>query len=881
MSTALLSTKLQIPRMRATSVSRPRLTDRLVTGLEEGRRLTVVSAPAGYGKTTLLAEWLPLSGRRCGWLAVDEQDNEPVRFWTYLIAALQRAAPGLGESAMAAFQAPQPPAFDAVLVELINEITEGSHALLLVLDDYHLIASPPIHEAVSFLVENLPVQLHLALATRSDPPLPLPKLRAKGQLTEMRLVDLRFTPAEASAFLNRVLGLELSTEDLNRLETRTEGWIAGLQLAALSMRGREDLKGFIEAFSGSHRYVLDYLAEEVLNHQPEGVQEFLLQTSILQRLDGSLCDAVTGRVNGQEMLERLEEANLFLVPLDDERHWYRYHRLFADLLRTRLEDGDASAVAELHRRASRWYEQNGAIHDAVAHAHNAGDVQRLQQLIEMHGMPLLMRGELATLLMWISELPEDVLAGSPEIGTLHAWALLLTGQAQPLESRLRQVEQVLDRARSDDLGGQVAAIRAYQAAQLGDAAKTVSLAQSALEQLAEKNEEIRSVVLFVLGGAHLLSGNVAAAGTAMSEAGAMGRRAGNIHLAVPALNALAGIQLMQGQLKRSWQTAQDAVEVATLPSGQVLPIAGGALSSLAELAYERDEVEKALDYARQGITLGERWGNQDTVISGYLTLAQVLEGMGQFAGAGEAIEDAEQLARSTVTMPTMKAALRVAQGRLWLATDRRSAAQRWADETPDEPIHTMRVSELLTLARVRLTVGDVGSTVALLERLISLARAQALQAVLIEALALLALSHSAVRDELGALEALVEAVQLGEVEGFVRRFVDLGQSLVPLLRLVASRGVSVPYVRRLLAAFARSTGPTAEPAATQPLADPLSERELEVLGLIATGSSNQDIARKLFITVSTVKSHTNHIFGKLGAKSRTEAVARARDLGLL
>jgi len=881
-STPLLATKLQMPRVPASVVSRPRLTDKLLAGLREGRRLTVLSAPAGYGKTTLLVEWLTLSDRLCGWLSLDERDNEAVRFWMYTIAALQRSVPGLGELAMAALQAPQPPAFEPLLTGLINEIAERSESLLLVVDDYHLITSPRIHEALSFLVENLPRQLHLVIATRSDPALPLATLRARGQLTELRLAELRFSAQETSAFLGETMGLRLSPEAVERLEARTEGWIAGLQLAALSMQGRDDLASFVESFTGSHRYILDYLAEEVLNRQTQRVREFLLQTSILQRLNGPLCDAVTGRSDGQQMLEWLEGANLFVLPLDDERKWYRYHRLFADLLRARLEDGEAGTVAELHRRASLWYEEHHAIHDAFSHAVDAGDVQRMRQLFETNGMPLLMHGELGTLLTWVSQLPVEVVANSARIGTLHAWALLLTGQMQPLEKRLLQLESVLEQTVADDVAGQIAAIRAYQAAQVGDVDGSIGLAQSALRLLSEGNEEIRSVVLFTLGGAHLLQGSVAAAGQAMADASAMATGAGNIHLAVPALNSLAAFQLLQGRLEQSEQTARQAIELATLPSGQLLPVASGALSSLADLAYERDELEEALSHARESTTLGERWGNKDALISGYLTVAQVLQGMGSFGEAEESIGHAERLSRSVVTNPMVSSSLRATRCRQWLALGRRAAVERWAAATAPEPVHPMRVAELLALARVQLTLARVDAAAEVLGPLVAMARAQSLVAVLVEALALQAQANATSGKEPMALEMLGEALQLGEAGGLFRRFVDLGPPLAALLRLAARHGISVQYVARLLAAFARREEPGPGPAApAQPLLDPLSDRELEVLGLVAQGLSNREIAERLFVTVSTVKSHTNHIFGKLNTRSRTEAVAKARELGLL
>jgi LuxR family maltose regulon positive regulatory protein len=922
----ILKTKLYIPPLRPKLVSRPRLIRRLDEGLHLGHKLTLVSAQAGFGKTTLLSEWAhhlhspepntqyPISNTAIAWLSLDENDDDPIRFWSYAIAALQTVHAGVGQEALVAFGAPQPPPLEALLAALINELTARPDPFCLVLDDYHAVKSSAIHRALAFLIEHQPPHMHLALATRSDPPLPIARLRGRGQMTELRVHDLRFTADEAAAFLNEVAGLGLSAGDVAALEARTEGWITGLQLAALalqaalSMQGREDVQGFIRAFTGSNRYVLDYLTEEVLKRQPEGVQSFLLDTSILERLSGPLCDAVCfGRaetpgtggtpaqagIPGTEMLAALEQANLFLVPLDGERRWYRYHRLFADLLRARAADLQPERLPGLHSRASTWYEENGLLDEAVHHALAAGDLARVGGLIEAHGMPMLMRGELTTLLRWIAALPEERIQASARICVLHAWALLLTGQVGAIESRLRTVERLQQAAPAGDLQGEIATIRAYVAAQQGDVERTIALARLALERLDPSSHGVRAIVSFVLGGACLLRGDVAAAAEALREAGTVGLQGGNVHIVAPALNALAGVQMLQGHLRQARTTAQEAINLATGPDGRLLPIAAGPTSALAELAYEWNDLEGALAYARQSVELSQRWGSSDTLCHGYLTLAQVLQARGDLEAVEDALCEAERVGSGIATTPLFPLRLRVAWAHLWLARGNLEAAGRWLEDAAWDPADLLHAPAVLAAARVRLALGQPGAALQGLASLLEQARAQDLDAVAIEALALQALAHRALGDSEHALEVLAEALSLAEAEEFVRRFVDEGEPMRSLLLDFRSRigrrasrvGVGdahrlLAYANRLLAAYPGAQPATAATLA-QGLVEPLSERELEVLNLIAVGFSNREIAEELVIAVSTVKSHTNHIFGKLAVQSRTQAVARAQELGLL
>jgi LuxR family maltose regulon positive regulatory protein len=892
----LLTTKLYIPPTHPNLVSRPRLIARLDEGLRLGRKLTLVSAPAGFGKTTLLSAWVHHIDAGVGWLALDEEDNDPARFWAYVIAALQTVTSDIGESVLHAFQAPQPLPMASVLTPLINEIaarpnSEGPYVL--VLDDYHLITTVALHNALTFLLDHLPPNFHMVIATRADPPLPLARLRGRGQLTELRQADLRFTAEEATTFLARVSGRDLAAEAIAALEERTEGWITGLQLAALSMRGREDIASFVSAFAGSHRYVLDYLTEEVLQRQPEAIQAFLLQTAILDRLSGPLCNAVLRTsdpesempllcpfTDAQAVLEQLEAANLFLVPLDDRRGWYRYHRLFADLLRARLEDLHPDRVPILHRRASAWYEQEKLLDDAMKHAIAAGDLACATRIVETHGRSLLMRGELTTLLRWIAALPQESIAASARICVTHAWALLLTGQMHAVEARLQRAEHLLAALPNSPLLGDIAVIRAYSAAQQGDVTRTIALANLALERLPLTKQGERGVAFFVLGGAYLLNGDWAAAGDAMTQAAAVGQQGENLHIAVPALNALADIQATQGHLHQAQATAEAAIHLVTGADGQSQPVAAGALAALAELAYEWNDLEGALAYVHQSVELGRLWGNSDTLAASYLTLADVLMAHGDLDEACDVLQEAEHLSQEMTVFPSFSTRLGATRARLWLAQGDWAAAARWAENVSFDTRDVFHAKASLVLARVRVTLGQYDDALRVVLPLVAMAQSHDLTAWRIEGLALEAWVRYAQGEEQRALATLAEALTLAEPEGYVRRFVDLGPALAPLLQKAAARGIVPDYTGNLLAASDLSEEMPLLPQA-QPLIEPLSPRELEVLALVAEGLSNRQVGQRLHIAESTVKSHLNTIYGKLGVENRTQATVKARSLRLL
>jgi LuxR family maltose regulon positive regulatory protein len=891
MDVPLLTAKLYIPPVRPEVVPRAGLIERLNAGLY--RRLTLLSAPAGYGKTTLLGQWVAQCARPVAWLSLDEGDNDPVRFWAYVAGALRTVRPEIGDIAQVVFQSSQPPPVESALAGLLNQIAEAPDPFVLVLDDYHMIRTPAIHEGIAFLLENLSPQMHLVIATRADPPLGLPRLRGRDQLTELYQSDLRFTLEEAATFLNEVMGLRLSGEDVAALEGRTEGWIAGLQMAAVSMQRRDDVAGFIQAFTGTHRYILDYLVEEVLQQQPPGVRRFLLQTSILDRLCSALCDAVIGTgqpvdgqpaVDSQAVLEHLERNNLFVVPLDDRRQWYRYHHLFADLLRQRLRREHRDWEPELHRRAGEWYEQNGMVAEAVGHALTAGDLERAAHLIEQTGWATFTRGEMTTIRGWIAALPDDFVRSRPQLGVLHAWAMAKSG-------RLEDVESCLEGINSDLLRGEVAAVRAYVAGVRGDLPRAVTLAQQALEQLPEEDLFLRAIVTQNLGVAYHWSGDSAAAVRTLTRAVELGRAAGQAFQTLTSMAILGRAYEMQGSLRQATETYREALALASEKGSRPVPFAGMAYVGLAGTLYEWNDLDDAVRCAMEGIRLSALGGFVAYHVFGHALLARAYEAKGDRARALEMLQKAEQLGQGGryVLVMALVAELRA---RLWVAQGNVAAALQWAEERrwrTDDPLDAAREIELTAVAWVISTHGRPGEALSLLARLLEAAQAAGRTGSAIKILALQGLAFQA-QDRAGeALSALERALALAEPEGYVRTFLDEGEPMKDLLsqillaqqkeRQASSRGISPNYVARLLAAF----GEEAELSslATESLIEPLTEREMDVLRLVIAGLSNAEIAEELVIAVSTVKSHVNHIYGKLGVENRTQAVIRAQELALI
>lgn len=892
----LLATKLYIPRPRTPLVQRPHLIKRLQQAATHP--LTLLAAPAGFGKTTLLSTWIEHASFSAAWVSLDRADNDLTRFWWYTLTALDQAVPTCGASALELLQSPQPPAMERLLITVINTLAALAQEVVLVWDDYHLITVPAIHDSVAFLLEHLPPQLHLIIATRADPPLPLARLRTRGELIELRSADLRFLSEETATFLTRLSGLTLSAEDITALETQTEGWIAGLQLAALSLQGREDIQGFIMDFTGNHRYVVDYLVEEVVVHQPESVQTFLLQTAVLERMTGSLCEAVTGQAESQVMLERLEQANLFLVPLDDERHWYRYHHLFADVLRHRLQQQMPDRIPELHRRASIWYEQHGLHAEAVSHALSATDFDRAARLVERDAAALIWkRGELSTLLGWLEALPEQAMRAYPHLLIDHAWALLWSGQAAALEAQLRDIKQMLadpletqpdihpsaDRA----MLGEVAAIQAELARQRGDTSGAIELAREGLARIPEDASWPRSIVTGLLGGAYRLRGDLAAARRAYNETVHVSQASGNVAVTLFALGELVQVHVMQGALHQAARTYQQALDLAAQRPAPTAPALGVAMVSMGEVLRQWNDLDGAERLLLQGIAFcQQRGGMAEYALNGCLSLARVFLARGQGDEVLRMTEQAEQIGRDS----HFAARVAALQARWWLAQEKRNAAIRWAATlqhelmASDEFVYD-HLDTSLVLARLHIAQGRSDEALQLLERLLPTAASAGLTGQMIEIQALEAIAFQAQAKPPQALIMLTQALERAEPEGYVRVFVDEGEPMRVLLLQAASRGVAADYASTLLAAFGAAAGAGAAPQIAAPmgtpLIDPLSEREQELLRLIASGLSPQEIADELIIAVGTVRNHIKHIYGKLDAHNRLQAVERARALHLL
>jgi LuxR family maltose regulon positive regulatory protein len=882
MPTPLLATKLYIPRLRPNVVLRPRLSERLNEGLH--RNLTLISAPAGFGKTTLVSEWVEGIERPAAWLSLDEGENDPTRFLTYLVAALQTIAATIGEGVLSVLQSPQPPPPEAMLTALLNDITTISDHFVLVLDDYHVIAAKPVDHALTFLLEHLPPHMHLVIATREDPQLPLARLRARGQLTEVRTVDLRFTHAEAASFLNQVMGLTLSAQDIAALETRTEGWIAGLHLAAISLQGHEDATSFITSFTGSHHFVLDYLLEEVLGQQSERVQTFLLRTSILDRLCGPLCDAVLldPSTSGQATLEYLEHANLFLVPLDNERHWYRYHQLFADLLRQRLPQSTASSpgdegrdVAELHRRASVWYEDHGLSMEAFHHAAAANDVERAERLIEGEGMPLHFRGAVAPVLHWLESLPKTVLNARPSLWVRYASLLLVNGQTTGVEEKLQAAEAALQGTEADDqtrnLVGQIAADRATLALARYQVEPMLAQSRLALEYLHPNNLAFRATAHWTLGVAYNLQGDRAAVRRAYTEAISLSQASGDIFITILATNGLGNIQEADNQLSLAAETYR---RVLQLLGDQPLPLASEAHLGLARICYEWNDLEAALAHGRQSLILARQYDRViDRFVLSEVFLARLKLAQGDVAGATALLAEADQSARQqnfVFRFPEIAAA----QVLTWLRQGNLAAAAHLAQT------HELPISQ----ARVHLAQGDASAALAVLSPLRRQVEAKVWQDERLKVMVLQAVALQAHGEKDKAVQLLCEALAIAAPGGFIRLFVDEGPPMAQLLSEAEAIGMMPDYIGKVLAVCEaeeqKSDNNSYLPLA-QPLIEPLSHRELEVLHLMAQGLSNQEMSERLFLALSTVKGHNRNIFGKLQVQRRTEAVARARELGLL
>jgi LuxR family maltose regulon positive regulatory protein len=886
-------------------VPRPRLSERLDRGTAS--KLTLVSAPAGFGKTTLLTEWLaagpaaPANERLAAWLSLDRADNDPASFWTYVIAALRTVASGVGESALTLLQAPQPPPIETVLTVLLNDLGALADDIVLVLDDYHVIDASDVQGEMAFLLDHLPPWLHVVIASRADPALPLARWRARGELVEIRAADLRFTPDEAAAYLNEMMGLQLTARDVAALEARTEGWIAALQLAALSMQGRDDVTGFIAGFAGDDRYVVDYLVEEVLQRQPDRVEAFLLQTCILGRLNGPLCDAVTGQGGGKAMLEALDRGNLFLVPLDDRRRWYRYHHLFADVLQARLLDERPGQVPDLHRRASAWYEQNGEPAVAIGHALAGEDFGRAADLVEL-AIPAMRRTrQEATLRGWLKSLPDEVVRVRPVLSVGLAGALLAVGEFEGVEGRLRDAERCLGAGSQAPSAGMAvndeefrrvpAGIELYRSALAmarGDVLGTVRHARRAIDLSPEEDHLVRASAAGMSGLAFWTSGDLEAGYSGYAECVAGLRRAGHIADIFGCTIALADIRSAQGRLGEAMRTYEQALQGAPEQGGPVLRGTADMYVGMSEVCRERDDLPAAIQHLLRNQELGEHIGLPQNRYRWRVAMARVRQAEGDLPAALDLLNEAERLYMGDFfpnvrPVPALKA-------RVWIAQGRLGEALGWAREqglSVDDDLSYLREFEHITLARM--LVGErvedsLHQATRLLERLLLAAEEGERTGRVIEILVLQALTRQRLGDIPAALACLERAVTLAEPEGYVRVFVDEGQPMASLLRAAAKQGTAGNYVRRLLAAIGASgaSGATEHDSPVkQALIEPLSERELEVLRLLGTDLDGPAIARELMVSLHTVRTHTKHIYAKLAVTNRRAAVRRAQELDLV
>ncbi len=846
MSMPILATKLYIPAQQPKTISRSHLIERLNEGLHQehsfGRKLTLISAPAGFGKTTLVSEWVQQKDEAGGmkdedhhihpssfishpfktaWLSLDEGDNDLTRFLIYFISALQTAVPEIGKGVMNALQSAQPPPTETILTILLNEITAVSSNILFILDDYHVIDSQAIDSALTFLLDHLPPQLHLVITTREDPPFPLHRYRARRQLTELRAADLRFTSDEAAAFLNHTMGLTLSTEEVAALETRTEGWIAGLQMAALSMQGRSDTAGFIQAFTGSHRFVLDYLLEEVLQRQPEQVRGFLLDTAVLDRLCSSLCDAVTEQKNGKEILQTLERGNLFIIPLDDKRQWYRYHHLFAEVLQTRALEEQPDRIARLHQRASEWYEQHGLMSDAIRHALAAKDFNHAASLLEMEARSTRRSSSEAVWRGWVQGLPDEMIRVRPVLSVYYALALL-PAELDAAEARLRDAEQwlaqnhdrateivVADKAELQSLPGTISVARAYRAGVLGDLPGIMEHAQQALDLLPEDDHLWRGAAAALLGMAHWISGNLEAAAQSITEGAASLQMSGDLSSVVGAKFLLADIKVAQGRLRKALRICEQMLQLATEQESVVQGTAD-LHTMLAEIYIAQNELESAAQQLSISQELGDLAELLEMRHRWPIARAQIKETQGDLDSALDLLDEAERL---YIGGPAPDArSISALKARVWLRQGRLNEALAWVQEqnlSPDEDLHFLREFDHITLARILIAQHQhdqsddaLQDASALLERLRQSAEAGGRTGNFIEILILQALAHETQGNNSAALSSLKYALTLAESEGYVRVFINEGQPIKELLQRMKIEGERPnAYVYKLLTAF--------------------------------------------------------------------------------
>jgi LuxR family maltose regulon positive regulatory protein len=901
----LLTTKLAVPPVRSSLVERHRLIKQLDMGL--GRKMILVTGPAGFGKTTLLSNWLHSCSLPIAWLSLDARDNDLVRFWTYVIAALQKLQAGIAEHVLTMLPSVETRSLETIMTAFINALATLPNDVVLVLDDYHVIDAQPIHDAITFLLDYMPSQFHLVLASRSEPPFPLARLRARCHMVELTANDLRFSRDEAEAFFHNVMNLKLSNEDITALALRTEGWIAGLHLVSLALQGRQNVSQFVNDFQGNHRYILDYLSSEVLQRQPQHIQQFLLQTAILDRINGSLCDAVTDQKNSQAVIEQLEQANLFLIGLDDRRYWYRYHQLFVEFLYERLYRTSPEGLQALHHRAAQWHIRHGLTTEAIQHALAASEFSLAAYLVQKMAQTMLMRREVTTLLAWLAALPDTIVQDAPHLSLVYAWALIHANQLDAVEQYLQNAESAIEAGKVlgeiPSMRGEIAAIRARVAAFQGDSSRTIELSQHALALLPENVVHIRGEVALNLGIAYISNGNTTAASQAFVQARDISETAGNLRTAMLAVRYLALLQVDQGLLYQAAEMYRQGLNVVHSAGETMLPPSGFMHLGLGELLYEWNKLDEATDHLEEAIERGQHGGDVKIWLMAYLLLAHVKHASGDCDSVDSILEKVEHLIRQA----------NFTRAHLWLKTDRAlieiakgniAAAANWEQtyglDMDAEPPFALEY-EYFILARMLLAQGKTQRAIHIASQLLRMAEKSERTGVMISNLSLLAAAYEASNNSKLAMHVLGRALALAEPQGYIRTFINMGAPMEGLLKKLRKVYLarqqngndqawtfSLNYIDTLLAASGNAQGalnneierlPDTQPM--QPLLESLSEREQEVLQLLAAGQSNREIAQHLIVGLNTVKTHVKSIYAKLDVHSRTQALVRAQSLRLL
>jgi len=894
-----MRTKLHIPAPRPDFVPRPGLIQKLESGLQG--KLTLVSAPAGFGKTSVLSTWHSCSSQPFAWISLDDDDNNPVRLLSYLVASLQTVLPDFGKELLSALQSAQPPAPDSTLSFLLNEIPSDAE-IVIVFDDYHVIRSNEVHALINRLVQYLPENLHLVLATRVDPPLPLPRLRGSRQLNEIRTDDLRFSVEETDAFLNQIKQLDLSNHDIATLAARTEGWIAGLQMASFSIPKQSDRKVFIEKFSGSNRFILDYLMEEVLEYQPENIRSFMLNTSILSALSSGICEAVTGESRSQEILEELERLNLFIVPLDDHRETFRYHHLFGDLLKKRLKTRFPDTISDLHQAAGEWYYENGFLDAAIGHTLAAERFELAASWLDIPAIDLLGQAGLEPVQNWLESLPQDIVQSKPNFSMAFAWIFLATSKVQEVEPHLQKVEHFLgidDRKAGENpeltifqrcTASEIWIIRSNLAFHHTDPAEVLECSEQALKYLDEDVERELpreylarySLIPFNMGLANELQGNLMPAEEQFRLAIQLNEEVGNWHLLPMATSHLAQVLQMQGKLQQAAETCRRAIQYRYDSEIPPSPLSGIAYTSLGHLEYEFNSLDKARQDFDRGIDLARSWNHWETLTSAIYGLVKLDIADRDWNKAHIHMQELETILPE-LQSPFGQSLIQAQHTLLHIREQNLEQVEAWlsrTDLTQEQDTLSIREPELLILARTYLALNKYKEAELLLSRLKNSAESCHRTDTLIEILVLQTLLHVSREDD-SALETLRAALDLALPGGYVRVFIDEGLQIAQLLYQAVEAGIQPEYAGRLLASFPEENTSSQQTGVHPDLVEPLSQRELEVLSQIASGTTNQETALALHIAPGTVKNHLKNIYGKLNVRSRTQAAARARDLGLI